>query len=61
MIFLLIQYESCGVHVPLMKEIMMGWHLSFAPMFTYVTDTFLFVIPRIVFPEKNEYLFLIEW
>ena len=57
MIFLLIQYESCGVHVPLMKEIMMGWHLSFAPMFTYVTDTFLFVIPRIVFPEKNEYLF----
>jgi hypothetical protein len=56
-IFLLIQYESCGVHVPLMKVISLGWHTSFAPMFLLVTDVFFFLVPRTLFSRKNDYLF----
>ncbi len=55
---LLTQYESIGVHIPLMKAINMGWHIQFKPDFVFLfSDIFLFIIPRIVFPLKNLYLF----
>lgn len=57
-IMLLLQYESIGVHIPLMKEINMEWHTQLKPDFIFLfSDTFLFLIPRIVFPLKNDYLF----
>ena len=57
LLLLLIQYESCGVHIPLMKEILLGFHTSFAPIFTIITDTILFLVPRFIFPSKNNYLY----
>lgn len=57
LLFLLVQYEVCGIHIPLMNLINMGWHLSFAPMYPIVTDTILFLVPRAVFPAKNDFLY----
>lgn len=57
LLFLLIQYESCGIHIPLMKEILLDWHTSFAPIYRLTSDTLLFTVPRIIFPDKNQFLF----
>jgi oligosaccharide repeat unit polymerase len=56
-LFLLVQFEACGVHIPLMKEILLGWHTQFAPMVTLISDTILFLVPRFIWGNKNDYLY----
>ena len=56
-LLLLVQYETCGVHIPLMKAIQLDWNAVINPFYYLFSDLFLFLIPRFVLPVKNDFLY----